>query len=206
MKLGHRSGIGARRPTRKRVFALAFGALALSLVHVDDARACGGCFVQQQETTQVTGHRMILTVSPDATTLWDQIVYSGAPEDFAWVLPVKGLAEPGLSSDALFEALEQMTVVQVASPQINCNPGGCGPVFAGEDGSQTGTGGSGGGVTVVAQQTVGPYETVQLRSSDPNALRNWLTMNGYNIPADIAPVIDAYVGEAFDFLALKLVP
>ncbi|MDI1483942.1 DUF2330 domain-containing protein [Polyangium sp. y55x31] len=43
-------------------------------------------------------------------------------------------------------------------------------------------------------------------SQDPNALANWLTTNGYNIPADIQPVIDTYVQEGFDFLALKLVP
>ena len=42
---------------------------------------------------------------------------------------------------------------------------------------------------------VGPYETVQLASSDPTALTTWLTTNGYAIPADIAPVIAAYVAR-----------
>ena len=31
------------------------------------------------------------------------------------------------------------------------------------------------------RETVGPYETVQLRSTDPNALNNWLTTNGFAI-------------------------
>src|SRR5262245_2348241 len=75
--------------------------LALATTTVNDAHACGGCFVMQSENTQVTSHRMILSVSPQETTLWDQIVYSGAPQSFAWVLPTKGVVTIGLSSDAL---------------------------------------------------------------------------------------------------------
>jgi hypothetical protein len=59
---------------------------------------------------------------------------------------------------------------------------------------------------VTAQATVGPYETVQLKSSDPQALDAWLTNNGFSIPSDIAPVIASYVTEGFDFLAMKLTP
>jgi hypothetical protein len=59
---------------------------------------------------------------------------------------------------------------------------------------------------VLKHETVGPYETVQLRSTDANALTNWLTQNGFAIPEDIKPVINGYVTEKFDFLALKLLP
>jgi hypothetical protein len=177
-------------------------AVAAAITSTHDASACGGCFVQQTENTQVAGHRMILSVSLQATTLWDQITYSGEPESFAWVLPIKGTVDVGLSSDALFQVLDQQTQVTVASPSISC-PNSC--VFDG--GAGGGGGGSmGGGVTVLKEEVVGPYETVQLSAADPAALTNWLTSHGYNIPADIQPVIDAYVGESFDFLALKLVP
>src|SRR5262249_42642238 len=54
--------------------------------------------------------------------------------------------------------------------------------------------------------TVGPYETVTLKSTDPMALRSWLTSHGYNIPADIGPIIDAYVQAGSDFIALRLQP
>ncbi len=182
--------------------------LALAPAFVStDAHACGGCLVSQTQTTQVTGHRMILSVSKDQTTLWDQITYDGAPESFAWVLPIKGTVDVGLSSDAMFSALEQATSVTINSPSINCLPPGCaGPPNAG-GGDASGSGGSGGGgVVVIAEEVVGPYATVQLSSQDPNALKNWLTTNGYNLPVDIAPVVDAYVAEGFNFLALKLVP
>jgi MYXO-CTERM domain-containing protein len=172
-----------------------------------DAAACGGCFVSQSESTQVTGHRMIFSLSKTASTLWDQLSYSGDPKDFAWVLPIHGQVEIGLSSDALFADLEQLSAVSVRSPQITCPP----PPSCGFDNGAAGVGtttttGTSGGVTVIAQQVVGPYETVQLSSKDPKALGDWLANHGYAVPADIEPVIAAYVGEGFDFLALKLVP
>jgi hypothetical protein len=186
-------------------------ALAAVVVEVRDASACGGCFISQMENTQVTGHKMVLSVSQQQTTLWDQISYSGDPSSFAWILPIKGLATVGLSSDAMFQNLAEETRISINSPQIVCpQPPFCGDGF----GSGAGGGsisfdaGGGGGppVTVVAQQTVGPYETVQLMSTDPNALSDWLAQHGYNVPTDIQPVIDAYVGDGFNFLALKLVP
>jgi hypothetical protein len=177
---------------------------------VRDASACGGCFIAQSENTVVTGHKMILSVSQQQSTLYDQIVYAGDPSSFAWILPVKGLADLGLSSDALFQALDQETTVSVNSPTITCPPPpDCGyESDFGGGGGAGGSAGTGGGdpVTVVAQKTVGPYEMVQLKSTDPNALAGWLSSHNYNVPADVQPVINAYVGEGFDFLALKLVP
>lgn len=184
---------------------------ALAVVEARDASACGGCFVQQTENTQVTGHKMILSISTDKTTLWDQISYSGRPSSFGWVLPIHGLAEVGLSSDALFQNLVDQTGVTISSPQITCPPPpDCGFDNAGAGGgsfgASSGTGGGGGPVTIIAQDVVGPYETVQLASADPNALKSWLDDHGYNVPDDVLPIIDSYVAEGFNFLALKLVP
>src|SRR5262245_25055084 len=61
-------------------------------------------------------------------------------------------------------------------------------------------------VTVVHQGTVGPYETVTLSADIPGVLDDWLAEHGYNVPPDIQPVIDAYVAEGFDFIAMRLVP
>jgi len=190
---------------------LAVPVTALALTDARDAAACGGCFVPPDENTLVTGHRMLLSVSPTETTLWDQITYSGDPSSFAWILPTKGIVEVGLSSDALFAFVGQATAVTVAPPPLNCPapPDGCfyGSPEGDSVGSGAATGGNdGGGVTVVAQATVGPYETVQLKSSDPAALKDWLTTHNYSVPADVQPIIDAYVADHFDFLALKLIP
>jgi MYXO-CTERM domain-containing protein len=190
---------------------LAVPVVALALTSAHDASACGGCFVPPEEDTQVTGHRMLLSVSKTETTLWDQITYTGNPSSFAWILPTKGIVDVGLSSDALFAFVEQATTVYVQPPPINCPgpPDGCNyPAFSDGGGSTSAGagGGSAGGVTVTAQATVGPYETVQLKSNDPAALKTWLTSHNFSVPPDVQPIIDAYVADHFDFLALKLVP
>ena len=178
------------------------------LTTTDEADACGGCFVSESESTQVTGHRMVLSISNEQTTLYDQIQYSGDPAEFAWVLPIRGQVEIGLSSDALFSLLEQETSITINSPFISCPTGSnsCDSASFGSGGSAAGGGSGPGGVEIIAQEVVGPYETVQLSASDPAALNNWLDEHGFNIPPSIEPIIDAYVADGFDFLALRLAP
>ncbi|EYF03302.1 Hypothetical protein CAP_5633 [Chondromyces apiculatus DSM 436] len=149
---------------------------------------------------------MVLSVSPEGTTLWDQFSYSGAPESFAWVLPTKGIVEVGLSSDALFQTLEGLTQVSISSPIINCPPPPSCGIDSPSSADSGGTGGGGPPVQVIAQETVGPFETVQLSSNDPDALYDWLQTHNYFVPQDLEPVIADYVAEGFNFLALKLVP
>jgi hypothetical protein len=172
-----------------------------------DAEACGGCFAPTETPTVVTDHRMILSLSQSQSTLYDQIRYQGDPKAFAWVLPISGTVDVGLSADVLFGALDQQTQVRIQAPPPNCppRPSNCdnarGAVggFANESAQDP-------GVTVLKQETVGPYETVQLQSSDQMALENWLTTNGFNLPNDVRPVVGQYVQEHFNFLALKLLP
>ncbi|MBX3185732.1 MAG: DUF2330 domain-containing protein [Labilithrix sp.] len=172
-----------------------------------DARACGGCFTPPENPTVVTDHRMILSVSKEQSTLYDQIRYQGDPSAFAWVLPVSGTVEVGLSADVVFEALNGMTQTQINAPPLNCPPRpNCDERSAGFAGSAAPEDASGGGVTVTKREVVGPYETVQLKATDPAALQNWLTTNNFNVPADVQPVVNQYVTEKFDFLALKLIP
>ena len=186
---------------------LGIGAMALT---ADDARACGGTFQgPSQNGDLITDHRMIFSVSPEQTTLYDEIEYQGNPASFAWVLPIHGQVQVGLSSDVVFSALDSATQTTIQSPNLpSCSSCSCGDTFgaSADAGAAGSSSGGGGGVTVVSQSVVGPYDTVQLQSTDPTALSDWLTANGFAIPAAVQPVIAAYVQEGFDFLALKLQP
>jgi hypothetical protein len=201
---------------RLAAFGILAGASALTWTG-GDAHACGGCFVPS-ESTVVTGHRMAFAVSPTQTVLWDQIQYAGDPSEFSWVLPVKRGAYVQVANDAFFDVLDPATAIAVQAPPEGCSVGsgadgfGCGA--SAEDrtslaGVAEGTsGGFNGenGVDVLHEGSVGPYETVTVASEDPNALVVWLTSNGYVVPDSIVPVIDGYVEEGFDFIALKLQP
>ena len=181
-----------------------------------DARACGGCFTPPAPPTEtesvITDEKMMLAISTTQTTLYDQINYSGSPASFAWVLPIKGQVTVGLSADVMFQVINQLTVTEVQAPPTNCPPApNCyGNFFGPGGGGATAAAGeaadAAAAVTVTSQKQVGPYETVQLHSTDGSALTNWLTAHGYQIPDSTKPIINAYVAQSFDFLALKLVP
>jgi hypothetical protein len=182
----------------------AISTTAVGLVE-SDARACGGCFSRPTENTIVTDHRMAFAVSPAQTVLWDQIEYTGDPKDFSWVLPVRSGAVVELSHDEWFEALDALTRPVITGPSRNCGGGGpgCGGLSAS---GLTAGAAADNGVQVLNQSVIGPYDTVTLKSTDPNALDNWLQVNGYAIPDSIRPTIAAYVSAGFDFIALRLAP
>jgi len=201
---------------RTRIIAQALGLFAAATLAVpvmeSDALACGGCFAPppppSENPTVVTDHRMILSVSKTQSTLYDQIRYTGDPGSFAWVLPISGNVEVGLSADVVFTSFDQQTSTVITPPPQNCPPPptNC---FGGSS-SSGGTAGAKAspedGVTVIKTEVVGPYETVQLKADSPGALNDWLAKNGFVIPADVEPVIGQYQSENFNFLALKLQP
>ncbi len=194
--------------SRLRLSLLASLTVGSALLYQRPAEACGGCFVPPENNTVVTDHRMILSVGQGQSTLYDQIRYQGSPESFAWVLPITGEAQVGLSADVVFSALDSMTQVAVVAPPRNCPPPpDCG---AGNKSSSASpapqAGADNGGVTVTKSEVVGPYETVQLQATNPQALNDWLQSNGFSLPNDVKPVVAAYVVEHFNFLAMKLRP
>jgi MYXO-CTERM domain-containing protein len=204
-------------------FALAS---AWFVVDAPQARACGGCFhpppgPDEVDGTVVTDHRMVLSLSTTQTVLWDQIKYAGTPADFAWVLPVKPGAVIELSQDSWIASLDASTQTVIQGPSSSCGAppteydgnggGGCGA--SAESASPAGFAASGGSaeedagsVQVVSQQVVGPYDAVTVRSSQGEALGEWLAANGYAVPKGMQPTIDSYTSAGFDFIALKLAP
>ncbi len=196
---------------KRAALAMGVGAAMVSLAVAGErqAAACGGCFRPPTETdSDVTDERMLLSVSPLQTTLYDQIQYVGNPSSFAWVLPIHGTVDVGLSADVLFDSVDTLTKTQIQAPPQNCTvPPGCQfPVASGGFASESADASANDGVMVIKSQNVGPYATVQLATTDPTALNAWLAANGFDIPADVQPTLDAYVGEGFNFLAMKLLP
>ena len=191
------------------VIGLSLTTSALALFAERDAAACGGCFHPPTQTaSDITDERMLLAVSTTQSTLYDQIQYAGSPTSFAWVLPIHGTVDVGLSADVLFDSIDVLTRTTIVQPEPNCPaPPYCvgvpdASVSAAEAGAVFGPG----SVTVTKAENVGPYATVQLHATDSSALDTWLAQNGFDIPADVVPVINQYVSEGFDFLAMKLLP
>jgi hypothetical protein len=187
--------------------SLVAGCIAYGGFDEATAHACGGCFSPPSERTVVTDHRMAFSISKQQTVLWDQIRYAGDPKEFSWVLPVRPGAEVEVSNDEFFSALDASTQPVIRAPFQSFANGGCALTGCASDESASAM--SAGGedqVQIIKQAVVGPYETVTLRATDPDALTKWLDVHGFELPPAIQPTIDAYVSEGFDFIALRLRP
>jgi hypothetical protein len=82
---GRRVHNGAMKPSRW----IPLLALTAALAAPAPAAACGGCFHGPTTVQVVTDHRMVLSLSRDRTVLWDQFRYTGRPEEFSWILPIR---------------------------------------------------------------------------------------------------------------------
>jgi MYXO-CTERM domain-containing protein len=176
------------------------------------ADACGGCFAPPGAAQVVTDHRMVLSLSERQTVLWDQFRYTGAPEEFSWILPIRysDATRVELGNDNFLQLLDNLGVAALRSPAPPGLPPGCAPPpapeqdFAGFADAAAPT--SDPGVTVLRQEVVGPYAVAIVRGATGMGLRDWLRMNGYTVPAALEPVIDFYLSLNMDFVALRLRP
>ncbi len=179
------------------------------MVSVQEAAACGGCFGPTDSVTVVTAHRMAVSLTPAQTTLWDQIEYAGNPDDFVWVLPIQGEVLVEVADNAFFEALSQVSQVNLTGtfpPLRTFCPDPCGG-FAGSPSAAADAGFAGdAAVTVYGEAVVGPYETATIGSDDPTALITWLQDHGYAVPDATLPMIAYYVEQGLNFAVLRLSP
>jgi len=173
------------------------------------ARACGGCFSPPETITTVDSHRMAISLGLERTMLWDQIRYSGDPQDFVWVLPVPTPdAQLELADPVFFEDLERGTAPYISPPPLPPGPV-CPPPpddYPGAGSAQDASPSPDAGVDVYREETVGPYETVVIGSDDPNALYDWLIAHDYNVPESTRPVMAYYVEIESVFIVLRLAP
>jgi hypothetical protein len=162
-------------------------------------------------TSEVRAHRIALAVSPDRTVLWDELSYTGAPGEFLWLLPVLPGTTFEVANPAWFDALEAVTRARVSAISPECveidAEGGCScidtrpqPMSSPDIYDQTVT------VQILRTNTVGPYQTQLIRSSEPGALAEYIAESGQVVPLGFESTLEAYIDEGYDFLAVSLRP
>jgi len=209
----------------RRAVAISAASVALaggfSVADTSDARACGGAFYPPPRTTAVnpekpavvTDHRTVIALNRTMTTVWDQIEYAGDPEEFAWVLPVRGAVTVGLGNDNFLNELDKLTALEIRAPRRRCArpASGCG------GGGSAGCSSSAedewdfdegyqedAGIFVNNRQVAGPYAAVQVHGADESAIVGWLRDHRFQVPVAIEPVFKKYIAEGFDFVAVRL--
>src|SRR6266567_7707338 len=81
------------------------------------ALACGGFFVPPGTPLDQNIERIIFAVSPGSMTVYEQINYKGAANDFAWVLPVPSVPKLDTAPVNTFRNLDQQTVPRFIGPE-----------------------------------------------------------------------------------------
>ncbi|MFT5993619.1 MAG: hypothetical protein ACI82G_002623, partial [Bradymonadia bacterium] len=186
-------------------------ATAAALLAPNTADACGGFFCAQAAPVMQTAER-ILFMQLDENTIEThvQISYTGPSEDFAWIVPTPSQPVLSLGSDTVFQSLDLLgPPIQILQGETvgTCRQddrqfGDTSTVDFGADaGSDAGTGG---GVDVIALETVGPFDTAIIQATAVEPMMEWLDTNGYDLPPQTAALLSPYVEGDMYFLALKL--
>ncbi|MEO1174416.1 MAG: DUF2330 domain-containing protein, partial [Myxococcota bacterium] len=146
--------------------------------------------------------RILFRVHDDDTiTAIVEISYSGAAEEFSWVVPVPDVPALGTVPGQTLRVLDQATAVQIIAPPLeNCFSF---PLAGGFSSADEGVAAES-GVFVEELPRVGPFDPVVLDSDDAGALIDWLNDNGYLITEEMEPYVEAYLGAGMKFLGLKL--
>lgn len=177
------------------------------------AEACGGFFCDGAQPVIQTGEGIIFAVDDGAATV-DAIIniqYQGSAAEFAWVLPLQSAPRSLEVAPAfVFATMDRLTAPRFVTQWTT--RGQCrAPTWGGavDAAASSGDGGfapapNAGGVEVLLQQAVGPYDSVVLRSPDPEELRVWLQDNGYFVSTEMMRQVVPYVAKGDALLALKL--
>ncbi len=201
----------ARVSSRLGIVLASLGLVSAGSAVVRDAAACGGVFVPASERPSerqlVRDHRIAIAIGRTQTVIWDEVRFDDSPRDLAWVSPVLPGTKIELASSEWLDALEASTQPIVYAPRDR-GFGGCALTGCAEsDESFTIRSSPGGGIVLLNESIIGPYETVTIRSeADADAPFRWLTQNGYEVTPEVRPLLHAYAEAGYDFAALRLRP
>lgn len=215
-------GLGGSRASWRVVGWLSGAALACaSLLVPRVASACGGFFCSTAQPVNQAAERIVFASNGDGTvTAVIEIQYQGPSESFSWLLPISSVPtgdQIAVASNLAFQRLQAAT-----NPQYTLNTrveGTCDVQESGDSASPNGgfASGNGGptlapgrdGVTVEGGGVVGSFEwtviSVEDAATDPAATAvEWLTKNGYDVPAGAPGLLGPYLEDGMYLLALKL--
>jgi hypothetical protein len=197
--------------------ALAGGtALAAALTVSDRASACGGFWCSQTAPVEQTGEQIIFVQNGDGTvTCVINIAYQGPSEHFAWVLPVEGVPQIGISANQAFRSLSSLTASRFTMNRHvegQCDapaPGEFGGAVDAAAGSVADGGATAPTIDVLAQGSVGPYDYAVIKPnpalpSPADVALDWLRKEGYDVTGVSDEVLRPYLADGLNLIAFRL--
>jgi hypothetical protein len=182
---------------------ISFSSLFLSLLlAATRADACGcGVYIPREGEGSVVQERALIRWDGHTEDIVMALGVQGDAAEAAWIMPVPGRATVQLGQASLFEALQELT-----KPKIEQHYALIPPFSLGAGSMSEGAVGGAPPVTLLQQQTLGPFEVSTLAATDATALSTWLADNGYTFPDGLAEVLQAYVEQEWFYIAARLAP
>ncbi|WP_405799733.1 DUF2330 domain-containing protein [Streptomyces sp. NBC_01506] len=175
------------------------------------AYACGcGAMVPGARSTMGV-ERETSVVRWDGTT--EEIVMrftvNGNAPQAAWIMPVPSRADVELGDPALFGELDTLTEPQRRTrhyfwPRDDDWPFASGGEYMSDGAPQPRS--TAPPVGVVGRERLGDFDVARLTATDPDALRDWLETNGFELPSDLATGLRPYVDQEWEYVAVRLAP
>ncbi len=182
---------------------LQFGSL------INPAYACGCGAMVVDEAMQVSVDREVSAVHWDGRTeqIAMRLTVDGNAPEAAWIMPVPDRATVELGDSSLFDALEN-EIRPVVRTRTHFWPDSDDWPFdwlSGYDSAGAAPPDSD-SVGVVGRERFGPFDVARLTATDPDALRDWLADNGFELPDALATELKPYVDAEWEYVAVRLAP
>lgn len=166
------------------------------------AWACGcGAYIPDQPGPAVVDERALIAWNGTTEDILMSFGVRGSSDKAAWIMPVPSAAEVTLGDGAAFDELARLTAPRIEYrdswwPSFKWLAMGAGPV--------TDAAAPGGGVSVLDQQRIGPFDVTRLAADDPAALAGWLAGHGFPHPPGLDQNLAPYLADRWEIVAVQL--
>jgi hypothetical protein len=151
------------------------------------AGACGcGIYLPQDGEASVSEEHVLIRWDGQSEDILMTLGVLGSSREAAVIFPVPTRATVKLGDARVFDELRELTKpVEKTVYQFLPMMGAGAPAPASA-------------VTVLDRQTLGPFDVSTLAATDANALGDWLSSNGYNLPPEVTRALEQALTGALD--------
>ncbi|MFD3484415.1 DUF2330 domain-containing protein [Streptomyces sp. NPDC058665] len=180
-----------------------------SLIAPAYACGCGAMVPARQSSMGVDRETSVVRWDGATEQIVMRFTVNGDAPEAAWIMPVPSRADVELGDPDLFGELDDLTAPVERTRYYFWPRDGDWPFSSGGEGASAGAPPPVDGapeVGVVGRERLGDFDVARLTATDPDALRDWLDANGFDLPADLASGLQPYVDQEWEYVAVRLAP